>query len=843
MKSKTEQFFSFGEFELNGAKRLLLKQGEPVSLNAKAFDLLFVLVVNHGQIIHKDELLEKVWENQFVEENNLTVHISALRKIFGEKKNEHKFIVTIPGRGYSFVADVEEERKKGRARSEDQNSSPLIGRTREISEIENLLRGDEFRLLTLTGAGGSGKTSLARTVADNLTEDFSDGVFFSELAAVGDAELVAAEIAKTLGVEESGVKSLSESLTDFLQERRVLLILDNFEQILSAAPLLQKLLNSTAFLKILVTSRRALCLRGEREIIVVPLALPPMENDLSAEKLNEYAAVELFTRQAKFVRQNFLLNDENAKAVTEICRRLDGLPLAIELAAARVKLLSPQSILERLENSLNLLSGGAKDLPERQRTMRGAISWSYELLDENEQKLFRRLAIFAGGFTVEAAETVCENDESEVQTLDLLSSLVDNNLLNIKDQPGGDSRLQMLEVMREFAFEMLRNADETGDLRIIHAGYFLDLAETAEEFIAGETGGKWLEKLETEHDNLRHALTWSLENDAETAVRMAAALRYFWLNHSHLGEGLSWSKAALKVSENSISEARLKLLMANGLFLRNAGDLEAARKIYESGLAESEKIKNLPHVVKANHGLGAIAALQKDFAAAQKFIEEALAISREINDETKTAYSLCSLGDLEMSKQNPSAARPLLEECLSLSQKLGNNRLLTTTRFNLGTIDCLEKRYETAAANFAESLRIAEEMGNKTMISCSLDGFAAIAAAQGNAEQSATLAGAAENLRESIGYKNEPAEEIFINDYLTKVRRSLDEKSFVTAFLQGRRLNLSEAVALADNSFFDGQINEIIIETHKFERIIIEEETDESDYEIKQINFLSQNNE
>lgn len=803
MVETTEKTFSFGDFELDGAKRLLLKQGAPISLNSKTLDLLLVLAENRGRVMSKNELLETVWENQFVEENNLSVHISALRKIFGEKKDAHQFIVTIPGKGYKFIAGESSPARR------DQTSKPfsgeIIGRAAEIAEIKSILRRQNKCLLTLTGAGGSGKTTLARTIADECRAEFEDGVFFIELAAIDRAEHVAGAIAQIFDLKESGDISLMGALKDLFRDRASLLVLDNFEQVLPAALLVKELLDSASRLKILVTSRAALHLKAEQEKVVSPLAVPPRYSNLSVEQLAGYASIELFAVRARKTKPNFVLNEENAPVIAEICNRLDGLPLAIELAAARVKLLSPQAILERLENSLKLLTGGAGDLPERQRTMRDTIRWSYDLLTADEKDLFPRLAVFAGGFTVEAAEAVGEgcaiaaepDPVPRAEILDSLSALVDSNLLVSKEQADGNARLSMLEVVREFALEQFQKLDDTDSLREIHARYFLALAEEGETFLQGEAGNKWLERLEGEHDNLRAALDWSLKNNPETAARIAAALRFFWSNHSHLSEGLRWSRAALQTTENSRSEARSKLLMSNGLFLKNHGDLEAARKSYEKCLAESRETNDSVHIVKANHGLAAVAVLQGDLAAAHDYLTEALALSRELGDELQTADSLGSFGDLEMCRGNLPAARPLLEECLTLSKKLGSERILTTVYFNLGTIDYLENFYESAAYNFAESLRIAEEMGNKTMIACALDGFAALAAAGGNHEQSTRLAGAGAALREEIGCPLEPAEESFREKYLAKTRIVLIEKEAALLYEQGRAMGADEAVTLA----------------------------------------------
>jgi predicted ATPase/DNA-binding winged helix-turn-helix (wHTH) protein len=868
MEKDFSKIFTFDDFKVDAERRVLLKNGETVALNSKTFDLLLILVENHGQILSKDELLEKVWEGQFVEENNLTVHISAIRKALGEKKGEPQFIVTIPGKGYKFIAEIRQAADEIITLKLDSNSNyaitpvalpeyfaadeSFVGREQETAEIKDLLRLNGLRLLTLTGAGGTGKTRLAQVVAQQLKADFSDGVFFVELAAVTDAEFVVSAIAQTLDVTESAGKSLLETLTDFLQRRRILLVLDNFEHLLSAAPLVKELLENTYSLKVLTTSRAPLRLHDELEFKLSPLEFPSSDSAISLDEITEFSAVKLFCKRAQTAKPTFLLTETNFAAVTEICCRLDGLPLAIELAAARIKLLSPQSILERLKNSLQLLTGGTKDAPARQRTIRDAIQWSYDLLADEEKFLFRRLAIFAGGFTVEAAETVVSSQWSVVSnkeenlttdhrppttTLDLLGSLVDCNLLVSREQADGNVRLRMLEVVREFAFEILEKAGELVELQQLHANYFLSLAENAEKYLLTETGSEWLEKLENEHDNLRAALGWALANDKQTATRMAAALRFFWLNHNHLTEGFRWSKAALEATENDFSEARSKLLLSNGLFLLNRGELAAAQKSYEKTLAESREIKDLPQIIKANHGLGAIAVLQKDFAAAQSFLEESLNLSRQLNDEMQTAYSLCSLGNLEMTKGDFLAARPPLEECLQLAKKLGNDRLLTTTHYNLGTIDYHENKYHSAAFNFTESFRIARQMNDKTMISCSLDGFAALAAVEKNYELAAKLSGAAENLREEIGFQIEPAEEIFRHDYLTKIHRALDEKTFHALYEQGKTADVNETAALLLKENFSAgnqnEFSEIIIETHSIERIIIEEEiTDDAPNEI-----------
>ena len=866
MIETVEKTFSFAEFELDTAKRLLLKAGQPLALNPKAFDLLTVLVNKHGQIVSKDELLETVWEGSFVEENNLTVHISALRKIFGEKKNEHQFIATIPGKGYKFVAEIRNGNENFLVKVNElprnfADGEGIIGRKTEIAEIKHLFRHKGIDLITLTGAGGAGKTSLAQTVGNELKTDFADGVFFVELAAVRSAELVAPTIMQTLGANESGVQNYVEILKSFLRTRQILLILDNFEQIAVAAPLVGELLESSAKLRILITSRVALHLESETEFPVNPLRVPPPNANLSLEKLSDYASFELFVKRAKTIKPNFNLNEENARAIAGICTKLDGLPLAIELAAARVKLLSPESILERLKNSLNLLTSGAKDLPERQRTMRETIQWSYDLLDENEQSLFRRLAVFAGGFTVEAAELVCDLSESpalaggfsaptnaggsDKPTLDLLTSLVENNLLTVKEQENDDARLQMLEVVREFAAECLENSGEAENIRRRHAEFFLALAEETEPLLLTENVVRALEKLDAEHDNLRAALRWLLSREVEMMARMTAALRQFWYNRCYLTEARQWLETALAKSNPTPNPTRLKLLNAFSLVTRTQGDYAATRRASEESLAASREIKDLRQIILACHAVAGLEIREKNLAAARKLFEESLFISRELNDERQIAFSLSGLSNVLLNEGKASVARTLLEEALLISRRMGFKFNLSTDLINLGAVNYYESDADAAYLNFAESLAIAREIKNAAYISCCLDGFAAVAAISKNPEQSARLAGAAECLRESIGYEIEPTERLFRDNYLVKTRSALDEKAFASFYAQGKAMNSEQAIALAESliSLSREQETEIIIETHKLERIFIEEEIVEFENEPKLVKEVVSSNE
>ncbi len=680
----------------------------------------------------------------------------------------------------------------------------LVGREKEASEIKNLLRQKDVRLLTMTGIGGTGKTTLSRAVAAEMLREFSDGVFFIELAAVTDPQFAASTIAQPLGVKESGGKAMLETLKEYLAGKQMLIVIDNFEQVIGAAPQIAELLSAAQQLKILITSRTLLHLSAEREYEVPPLALPENIEQLAFEELSNYEAVKLFVERARTAKPNFSLTPENAKNVAEICLRLDGLPLAIELAAARVKILSPQAILSKLENRLQLLTGGAQDLPARQQTMRGAVAWSYDLLTEDEKQLFEILSVFNGGFMFEAAEAVCENfklqtvdDEYELNALDGITSLVDKSLIISKEQPDGEMRFRMLEVVREYARDALTERGVFDIARKSHAAYFLALSEEAEKYLKGEDSVRWLNRLEEEIDNLRAALRWSLENDVETAARIGAATRLFWLFHSHLTEGRGWLEAALKSSKNVASaEVRFNLQNLLGTLARFQGDYAAAQKVFEEQLAEGKEANDLWQIAEANSGLGSVAYQQGDFQTARQFIEEVLAVSRELNEQYGVAAALNTLGDIARTEGDNAAARPLFEESLSISRKLGTKQFVCAILANLGAVTFAEGDFDAARAHFAEALETAREMGNRTIISLSLDGFAALAAERGEADCAAQISGAADNLRESIGYEIEPADLHFRDSFLAKLRASLSEADLSASFERGRKLKPEEAVAL-----------------------------------------------
>jgi non-specific serine/threonine protein kinase len=698
----------------------------------------------------------------------------------------------------------------------------IVGRDGEIEEICRELRRESIRLMTLTGVGGTGKTTLAQAVGRQLLPEFSDGVFLIELGAIKQPELVASSIAQPLGVRESEGRSIVGALREYLRNRNVLLVVDNFEQVMAARSIVAELLASAPRLKILVTSRELLHLSLEHEYMVPPLGVPESLVQVSADDLSRYEAVRLFVERARAIKANFALTDENAQSVVEICVRLDGLPLAIELAAARVKILSPQAILARLDTSLKLLTGGARDLPLRQQTMRGAVEWSYELLTEDETSLFRRWAVFAGGFTFAAAAAVVGSQLSDapkeeaaiteqaaadieqlrIDPLDGLTSLVDKSLLVAKEQADGEQRFRMLEVVREYALARLESSGEAEATRRNHAAYFLALAEEVEPHLQGWRPAKWLDRLEEERDNLRAALRWSLAYDVGTAARLAAAIRYFWNFQGYLTEGLKWSQSILKLGDNVPTITRWKILSMAGNLARFQGDYKTARMMYEAGLSEGREADDLPQISLSCRGLGGLALEQGDYNAARGFIEEALAVARESNDKFGVARSLSMLGDLARTVGEDAAARPLFEEGLAICRELGKQYALGNILINLAAAEYGEGDYTAAYSHLVEGLTMAQESGDKIVgdkiaISNALDGFAALAVSRGESELATELAGAAEQLRELINYNIEPAERRFREAYLASTRVVLSEAAFAAAYAKGRRLKLDEAVALA----------------------------------------------
>jgi len=834
-----QRFLLFEEWEETGPLRvrMALHTGTAEERNGDYFGptvnrVARLLSAGHGgQVLLSLSTVELVRDHLPREAGLRDLGVRRLKDLF---EPEHIFQLTAPDLPSSFppleTLDV-------RLNNLPIQPTPLLGREREVAEITDLLRRADVRLLTLTGTGGTGKTRLSLQSAAELVDEFEDGVFFVALAPVSDPHLVASTVAGALSVSAGRV--LEEDLRDYLSNKELLLVLDNFEQVVDTAPLVGELLSGCPGLKVLVTSRTLLRIYGEHEYAVRPLELPDPRHLPPIEELRHYEAIRLFTERARAARADFSLTNENAQAVAEICARLDGLPLAIELAAARIKLLSPQAMCARLGDPLKFLTGGARDLPERQRTLRGAIAWSHVLLNEDEQALFASLSVFSGGCALDAVEPVCDlEDDLFVDVLEGLSSLVDKSLLRQEEKVEGEPRFVMLETIREYARERLEASGKAEEIRRLHAEYFLALAEQGASELQGPEEATWLERLEIDHDNMRAALSWTLRSEeAQLGMRLAGALWRFWDLRGYYGEGRRWLEEAL-AKDGQASRARAKALEGVGWLADLQGDIDRAVAVAEEGLRIGARVE-IPSSDKASflRILGSAAYVRGDHDQAARLYDESLALSRQARDERGVASALLQLGNVSSDLGDHERAKKFYEEALALSRKFDDKALLGSALISVGAEYLLQGDHERGAmlneeaaglyrergnrgylqyaldnlgwaalmrgdlqeaeALHRESLALSRQLGDKLVAAEALEGLACSASVRGGAERVARLFGAAEALRETVGYRQEPRERALREPYLAVARPQLSEARWDAAWAEGRWLGFEEAITYA----------------------------------------------
>ncbi len=741
------------------------------------------------------------------------------------------------------LADVGAGYSEPRPSNLPMQRTAFIGRERESAALRDLLGREDVRLVTLTGPGGIGKTRLAVQVAGDMSEEFPGGVCCVALSAVSEGGLIATTIAQAIGLRETGNQSPQESLKEHLGRLNLpmLLLLDNFEHLVPSAPVIAQLLNFSQKLKVIVTSQAPLHVYGEHEFPVPPLGLPDSKSIAPLGVLAGSPAVALFVERARAVRHEFTLTKENAPVVAAICARLDGLPLAIELAAARIKMLSPSAMLTRLESSLNLLTSGARDLPIRQQTLRGTVDWSYGLLNAAEQKLFRRLSVFVGGCTLDAVEAVCDTKgDLGLDVLDGMASMVDKSLAQQVEQDNAEARFLMLSTIREYAMERLAVSGEEPATRRAHAAYYLVLAEEGAEESAAHP--EWLERFEVEHDNFRRALGYLIEmGDADWGLRMGAALFRFWETREHLNEGRD-SIARLLRLEGAAAHPKLRarLLFAAAVLSGEQGDYNSARELFEESLERCLELEDTHGVAVALNALGVNARtrgdlplatvlferciaiwrdlggpsdlaralsnlanllkLQGEFERAAAINEECLAMFRAAGDDAGVAWMLNYQGDVARGSSNSVAARSYYEQSLAAFRQLRDGWGIASTLSDLASLSRDQGEYSDAGSLYRESITMFRDLGHKRGIARVLECMAASAAAQSKSEQALRLAGAAGSLREQLGVPLAPAQRARLEKSLEAARLALSDAASLTAWMEGWAMPVERAVEEALSS-------------------------------------------
>ncbi|MDP9257877.1 MAG: AAA family ATPase [Actinomycetota bacterium] len=650
--------------------------------------------------------------------------------------------------------------------------------------------------MTLTGPGGTGKTRLGVEIAARLGGAFGDGVYFVGLAVIRDSAEVATAVAHALGVQPAGSQPTAEMVKDYLRDKQVLLLLDNLEHLPDATPFITDLLDAARHLKVLATSRAPLHLSSEHELAVAPLALPATGDRDDPEALFRFDAITLFVERAQAARPDFALTRENAAPVRQICVKLDGLPLALELAAARLRVLSPQDLHDRLDRRLRLLTRGAQDRPDRQRTMRATLDWSYDLLSTDERSLLARLSVFAGACTIEGAEAVLDpDDEFTFEVIDGLTSLAEKSLL----QPvaGAEPRLAMLQTIREYALERLEEGDDAERMRLGHADFFVSQAETAQRQLRGPEQETWFRSLLAEQDNLRAALGWAVSRqESVIALRLATALEIFWRRRGQYEEGARWFDSVLALEPPPLPGIRARGLAAGAHLAALVGNVAVAEQRYEESIRILRELGDEAGLAEALRGFAELAAERGQSRQARAAAEESLELFTALNDRGAMAGRLRFLAELALERRAVRSARDLLGRAIAFAREAGDGRNVVRITHSLADLELSDRNLERAECLYRSALESSRETPHQAVAAHCLLGLAAVAGARGEAEEAGQLWSAGERLADHLGMRVDPSSQALYDQALGAFDTDA-EKQFASARTAAAALTIDEAIATA----------------------------------------------